>query len=447
MIEEFDVKTFISFFLLFIFFAPSTLAFAGGKSSQKTITEYFSNNNLIVERKAFYNTAATQRVEYYCEDENLPGGENAGASNPANVHCTAALFLKRHNNWMFSDKIELRYGSVKKFTEQRLEIEMLEYGAEDALCCPSERWTRIFNIKSGRFVEDTSTKKKTRIVQAVKYGVDKMHILELINQGNDINAKDEYGQTALMAAAANNNAEITTLLLEHNANVNATRNNGKTALIIAADNGSISIVKLLLEKGANPNISNNKGWSALYYAIRSDKHDISRLLVENGANVNDKTKRGETVLQLAAVMGNEDIVRLLLGKGADVHVANEGTTILRAAATSSRCNIVRLLLDNGASANEETWGDTVLMRAAAYSNDTDCLQALLEKGADINAKANNGETPLFYAIQYGPVANVKWLLEHGANRNAIALGMTPLEAARKMKRKEVVELLEKQIPQ
>lgn len=441
------VSLFVLGFIVMFFATLSSPSQGSNISTAKSVSEYFNDNKLITERQAFYNDEKTQRVEYYCEDENRPGGVNEGASNPANVHCAAVLFLKQHNNWIFSNRIELRYGSVKKFTKQKLEVEILEYQPEDALCCPSVRSTQIFNTKSGRIVKDTSSKEKACIVQAVKDGVDKMRILELINSGNDINTKDEYGQTALMVAAANNNAEITTLLLEHNANINATRNDGKTALIIAAYNGSISIVKLLLDKRADPNISNNEGWSALYYAIRSDNHDISRLLVESGADVNDKTQRGETVLQLAAVKGNEDIVRLLLGKGADVHVKYEGTTILVAAATRSRCNIVRLLLDNGASANERNWGDTALMRAAAYSHDTDCLQALLEKGSDINAKDNAGQTPLFYATQYGPVANVEWLLKHGADRNVVAYGMTPLEAARKLNKKEVVEFLEKQIPQ
>ncbi|HXX01777.1 MAG TPA: ankyrin repeat domain-containing protein [Candidatus Acidoferrales bacterium] len=417
---------------------------ADDQSPRKSISEYFKNNKLISSRHAFYNAAKTQRVEYYCEDENRPGGANEGASNPANVACAAALFLKHSGQWVFSDAIDLRYGSVEKFSGHRLEVEMLEYGAEDALCCPSERWTRIFDTKTGKLIEDIASKRQPLIAEAVKDGLDQRRIGELISQGNDINAKDRYGQTALMAAAEKSNVEITRLLLAHHADVNATRNNGKTALVIAAGQGSVEIVKLLLDKGADANIDSDEGRSALYYAIRSGNGDIARLLVAGGADVNAETQRGETVLMEAAVSGREDIVRLLLEKGANIKTTYEGTSILTAAAERSRCKIVRLLLDNGANANEENW--EVLMRAAAYSRDTDCLQALLEKGANINVKDRAGQTPLFYAAQYGPVANVEWLLKHGADPNVIAYGQTPLEAARKLGNKDVVRFLEKQTP-
>jgi len=419
---------------------------ANEQSTPKSISEYFKNNKLIISRHAFYNTDKTQRVESYCEDENRPGGANEGASNPANVTCAAALFLKQSGKWIFSDAIDLRYGSVTRFSGQRLEVEMLEYGGEDALCCPSERSTRVFNTKSGKLIEDIASNGQASILQAVKDGLDQRRIGELIRQGNDVNAKDRYGQTALMTAAEISNVEITRLLLEHQAKVNARRNNGKTALVIAAGKDSVEIVKLLLDKRADTTIASDEGRSALYYAIQSGNRDIARLLVESGADVNAETQRGETVLMEAVVYGKEDIVRLLLEKGANVNTTYEGTSILAAAAERSRCKIVRLLLDKGANANEKNWGSPVLVRASAYSRDTDCLQALVEKGADINAKDQVGQTPLFFAAQHGPVANVEWLLKNGANLNVVAYGQTPLEAARKLGKKDMVQFLEKQMP-
>jgi hypothetical protein len=86
---------------------------ADDQSTRKSISEYFKNNKLITSRHAFYNADKTQRVESYCEDENRPGGTNEGASNPANVRCAAALFLKQSGIWAFSNEIQLRYGSVK----------------------------------------------------------------------------------------------------------------------------------------------------------------------------------------------------------------------------------------------------------------------------------------------------------------------------------------------
>src|SRR5271169_443376 len=93
--------------LLMVSTAQYTTAQGEDKSTTKSISEYFKNDRLITNRQAFYNSDKTQRVEYYCDDENMPGGSNEGASNPANVHCQAALFLNKSGKWIFSDEIQL----------------------------------------------------------------------------------------------------------------------------------------------------------------------------------------------------------------------------------------------------------------------------------------------------------------------------------------------------
>ena len=54
-------------------------------------------------------------------------------------------------------------------------------------------------------------------------------ILTLVRQ--DINAVDEYGNTALILAAANGQEGIATALIEKGADLDKQDNNGKTALI------------------------------------------------------------------------------------------------------------------------------------------------------------------------------------------------------------------------
>uniref|UniRef100_A0A914CHA7 Uncharacterized protein n=1 Tax=Acrobeloides nanus TaxID=290746 RepID=A0A914CHA7_9BILA len=47
----------------------------------------------------------------------------------------------------------------------------------------------------------------------------------------------------------------------------------------------------------------------------------------------------------------------------------------------------------------------------------DVVQWLVEHGADVNVKSNNGETVLHSAAQWGSLAVVQWLVEHGADVN------------------------------
>jgi len=68
--------------------------------------------------------------------------------------------------------------------------------------------------------------------------------------GADVNAKDNDGQTALYWASCSGRAEVVTLLLDAKADVNTKDNNGQTALYWASYYGHAEVVKLLKQHGA-----------------------------------------------------------------------------------------------------------------------------------------------------------------------------------------------------
>ena len=67
--------------------------------------------------------------------------------------------------------------------------------------------------------------------------------------GANIDAKNGFGETALVSANRYRHTKIVSLLLEKGANINAKTNNGYTALHLAARGGHTEIVSLLPEKG------------------------------------------------------------------------------------------------------------------------------------------------------------------------------------------------------
>ncbi|HKO62158.1 MAG TPA: ankyrin repeat domain-containing protein [Pyrinomonadaceae bacterium] len=74
-------------------------------------------------------------------------------------------------------------------------------------------------------------------------------------------------------------------------------------------------------------------------------------------------------------------------------------------------------------------GNTQLMRAALDGN-TAALEALLLKGADVNAQNHEGRTALMFAIINLRLDSVKTLLKFGADVNVqAACGCTPLMLA------------------
>lgn len=63
----------------------------------------------------------------------------------------------------------------------------------------------------------------------------------------DLNAKDPYGETALIRAARHGDSAVTKALLDAGAEINATDRNGETALSWAAQMGKTSVLKILID--------------------------------------------------------------------------------------------------------------------------------------------------------------------------------------------------------
>ena len=96
-------------------------------------------------------------------------------------------------------------------------------------------------------------------------------VIRLVNEGADVNARDDAGWTPLHFAAQSKAARIAEILLNHGAQVNAMDANGNTPLSNAVfgyiGNGETIIV--LRRFGADPTLKNSYGVSALELALDS----------------------------------------------------------------------------------------------------------------------------------------------------------------------------------
>ena len=187
----------------------------------------------------------------------------------------------------------------------------------------------------------------------------------------------------------------------------------------------------------------NDGRTPLHFAA----HDYStaRVLLIAGANVNVKSRRGVTPLHRASKLGQAPLVELLISYGAKVNVKdNDGATPLHYAVGSGSTGVVEVLVENGARLNSRTSrGRTALHWAVLmceegstkYSDDYvkffRIAQELFLHSADVNARAEDGKTPLHVAVSEGRTVIVTYLLEKGADPvSQDKQGRTPSDIAK-----------------
>jgi ankyrin repeat protein len=167
-------------------------------------------------------------------------------------------------------------------------------------------------------------------------------------------------------------------------------------------------------------------------AVNRDDWAQVRELVEKGVDVN--AQAGEyTPLVLAIIRSNGgnkaslDAAISLIKHGARVNVSSGlGLTPLHFAANPT---IVSLLLSRGATVDaKDNDGATPLFRAACGGSEK--VNQLIASRADVNMKMNNGDTPLHNAAFCNSLPAVKALIEHGAQVNVTNQeGKTPLDSS------------------
>ncbi|MBN1132451.1 MAG: ankyrin repeat domain-containing protein [Bacteroidales bacterium] len=187
----------------------------------------------------------------------------------------------------------------------------------------------------------------------------------------------------------------------------------------------IDAVKALIAAGSDINQQDESyGYTALMWACEFDYVDMAKLLIAEGADINITAKDGSTALVRAA--GNAPgAVGLLLEKGADVKVVpDDGIGVMNQAVfgvlfKGYSMESFETLLSHGGDVDEAIGnldpitGFTPLLLAVRENNE-EVAKYLIGKGANVNARAANGKTPLSLASEEGFNGMVELLKANGA---------------------------------
>jgi uncharacterized protein len=309
---------------------------------------------------------------------------------------------------------------------------------------------------------------QTALMWAAAQGHPAM-LRELLAHGADVNARSNHeewerqvtseprdkwlppgGLTPLLFAARENCLACLPVLIEAGADVNATTPDGISAAVIALINGHFDVAGALLEAGTDPNLADYTGRTALYAAIdfntmvksnrpapkvienRLTGLDVARLALERGADVNARQKRlapyrakldrgndgmlggGTTAFLRAAKAGDVPAMKLLLEHGADPTLA------------PTRSGITPLMAAAGLGTSEaDTTG-----RQKTQEQAIEAIQLLLDRGLDVNAQANDGQTAMHGAAMQGYDDVIRFLAAEGAKLDTPDKdGFTPLDVA------------------
>lgn len=221
----------------------------------------------------------------------------------------------------------------------------------------------------------------------------------------------------MFQAVAKGDLGAVRVLLDNGASIDAHDEGRGTPLMVAVGNHDIAMVKLLLEKGANISVRDRYGETALTEAARSFDPNMLRTLLDGNPDINDKNA---ALLQAA---GDGPVV--IQTVGASLNPNGQRDQAATAPLEQPWITNVRLLLDSGASVEaRDEEGSTPLMRAASYGQ-TEIFKLLIERGATISVRDKRGMTPLIVAACACAIATMngtydilKILMEKGANVNA-----------------------------
>ena len=227
----------------------------------------------------------------------------------------------------------------------------------------------------------------------------------LLDQGAAIEGNAPGWDTPLCAAAARGDLPMLHLLLRRGARLEAKGDHGRTPLLAASHEGKATSLSALLTAGATPAAVGSDGKSALVLAAEKGYLDVLELLLAAGADKNARVQSGpeagRSALLGAVEAGHAAVALALVRAGADVSAADaSGRTALHECGFCP-LEVCQALLERGAPLEARTGAGATPLLSAASSGAVEVVSLLLARGADARARTNDGRGALQLAEQGG----------------------------------------------
>ncbi|MDF2529796.1 MAG: ankyrin repeat protein [Gammaproteobacteria bacterium] len=223
---------------------------------------------------------------------------------------------------------------------------------------------------------------------------------------------------------------------------------GLTPLHRASLEGHLNEVNLLLSHGAdvkaNFEIDKVNGLNALHLAALGGHHKLLSALLAAGADANTVTVKAPSEADPEMdyyIKALWSIQQLAKETTYEWSVCWQGLSPLHYAVIGGNLNVIDALLEKGVEVNAfDEYGFTALHFASLFQNRLNVVELLLKRGANPKQCDTRGSQALHMAARNNCLDAAKLLLHYGAEVNKLNLtGLSPLQYALDVHHKETLQ--------
>ena len=269
------------------------------------------------------------------------------------------------------------------------------------------------------------------VVNITLYSLTAMHIaacanrLELVHYFHEtlrvpVDIKDQNSATPIFYAAFQGHAAMVEYLLNAGCFVDLEDSQSQSPIMMALEGEHGKIARILLNHKADVNAYNLRGDNAIWLCVAKN---LPKILVDlvGKCDLSAPLERHRNTLLHKLTLFIEDeqmgsmMIGALLSHGAQVDALNvEKKTPLFLAAALSKPKIVTMLLSSGANPKAVDVFDNTPLHFAFLPT---VAEALVEKGAKVNAVNQDGMTPMHVMSAFGLTETVSCLRALGGKEN------------------------------
>ncbi|KAG6613508.1 uncharacterized protein IUM83_04523 [Phytophthora cinnamomi] len=224
----------------------------------------------------------------------------------------------------------------------------------------------------------------------------------LLESGQDPNADDDSGMTAIMVAILHLNLLTMRCVFR---NGEAVRRN--TVVDCREEQNErvrlvLEVIKILLRFGADVDARSKDGKSALHGSTSDDAYDVAKFLLDSGANVDALDENRKTPLHYCVQEGGLLVTELLLSRGADIDVEDkDGVSPLTVVLKQGNLSVLQLFLNHHqwvSTPQRHDFASAVLFEAVELRDEAMIRYVVENEYGSVTVCNTAGETPFHRAI-------------------------------------------------